>query len=169
MTIYSRLSAGIATNSERPALKGSCLQFVPPPDRPMASIMKRYAKLARLDPGQFAGNSLRSGFLTSAVEAGASIWKLAEQSHHHSLDHLARYARRVDPFREHAGASFLLTQLAAWGLRLLIGDMIYVVAGPPVPIEPPSSFRISPERRYWRDGLRVASAKADLGPQSRCG
>lgn len=35
--------------------------------------------------------------------------------------------------------------------------------------EPRSSSRISPGRRYSRDGLRVASAKADLGPQSRCG
>ena len=39
----------------------------------------------------------------------------------------------------------------------------------PNAIEPRSSSRISPGRRYSRDGLRVASAKADLGPQSRCG
>jgi hypothetical protein len=39
----------------------------------------------------------------------------------------------------------------------------------PNAIEPRSSSRISPGRRYSRDGLHVASAKADLGPQSRCG
>jgi hypothetical protein len=45
--------------------------------------------------------------LTSAAEAGASVWKLAEVSRHKSLDTLRGYVRRVDLFREHAGASFL--------------------------------------------------------------
>jgi hypothetical protein len=39
----------------------------------------------------------------------------------------------------------------------------------PNAIEPRSSSRISLGRRYSRDGLHVASAKADLGLQSRCG
>jgi len=54
-----------------------------------------------------AGHSLRSGFLTSAAESGASIWKLSEVSRHKSLDTLRGYVRRVDLFKEHAGAAFL--------------------------------------------------------------
>jgi integrase len=72
-----------------------------------ARIVKRYARRVGLDPAAYAGHSLRSGFLTSAAEAGASIWKLSEVSRHKSLDTLRGYVRRVDLFKEHAGAAFL--------------------------------------------------------------
>ena len=65
------------------------------------------AKQVGLDAGAHSGHSLRSGFLTSAAEAGASIWKLSEVSRHKSLDILRGYVRRVDLFKEHAGAAFL--------------------------------------------------------------
>jgi site-specific recombinase XerD len=70
-------------------------------------IVKRYASRISLDAASYAGHSLRSGFLTSAAEAGASIWKLSEVSRHKSLDTLRGYVRRVDLFKEHAGATFL--------------------------------------------------------------
>jgi hypothetical protein len=60
-----------------------------------------------LDAASYAGHSLRSGFLTSAAESGASIWKLSEVSRHKSLYTLRGYVRRVDLFKEHAGAAFL--------------------------------------------------------------
>ena len=60
-----------------------------------------------LDAGAYSGHSLRSGFLTSAAKSGASIWKLSEVSRHKSLDTLRGYIRRVDLFKEHAGAAFL--------------------------------------------------------------
>jgi hypothetical protein len=47
------------------------------------------------------------GRITTGEEAGASIWKLSEVSRHKSLDTLRGYVRRVDLFKEHAGASFL--------------------------------------------------------------
>jgi integrase len=53
------------------------------------------------------GHSLRSGYVTSAVEANAPILKIAEQTRHRSLDMLRVYSRRVDLFREHSGAAFL--------------------------------------------------------------
>jgi hypothetical protein len=37
----------------------------------------------------------------------ASIWKLREVSRHKLLDTLRGYVRRVDLFKEHAGAAFL--------------------------------------------------------------
>ena len=75
--------------------------------RPQVGV--ELAGRAGLDPVQFAGHSLRSGFLTltSAAEAGASIWKMADQSRHRSLDTLRGYVRRADLFHEHAGAGFL--------------------------------------------------------------
>jgi site-specific recombinase XerD len=76
-------------------------------DDSAARIVKRYARRVGLDAAAYAGHSLRSGFLTSAAENGASIWKLSEVSRHKSLDTLRGYVRRVDLFKEHAGAAFL--------------------------------------------------------------
>ncbi len=76
-------------------------------DDSAARIVKRYARRVGLDAAAYSGHSLRSGFLTSAAESGASIWKLAEVSRHKSLDTLRGYVRRVDLFKEHAGAAFL--------------------------------------------------------------
>jgi integrase len=86
---------------------GRVLSSDPLADDSAARIVKRYAERVGLDPAAYAGHSLRSGFLTSAAEAGASVWKLAEVSRHKSLDTLRGYVRRVDLFREHAGAAFL--------------------------------------------------------------
>jgi hypothetical protein len=58
-----------------------------------------------LDPASLAGHSLRSGFLTSTAEAGASIWKISEVSHHKSLDTLRGYVRRVDQGARRGGFS----------------------------------------------------------------
>jgi hypothetical protein len=42
----------------------------------VALIMKRYALAAGLDPAQFSGHSLRAGFVTSAAETGATVFKI---------------------------------------------------------------------------------------------
>jgi integrase len=69
--------------------------------------IKRCAKAAGLDPAGFSGHSLRSGFLTSASEHGAAVFKLQEVSRHKSVDVLSGYVRRSDLFKGHAGAGFL--------------------------------------------------------------
>ena len=73
----------------------------------VAEIVKQYALAAGLDPAEFSGHSLRAGFVTSAAESGASILKIQETSRHKSTDVLAGYVRRVDLFKDHAGAAFL--------------------------------------------------------------
>jgi len=73
----------------------------------VALIVKRYAEAAGLDPLEFSGHSLRAGFATSAAETGASILKIMETTRHKSVDVLAAYVRRVDLFKDHAGAAFL--------------------------------------------------------------
>lgn len=91
----------------RPVLKGSRLQPVLLTDRSVAAIVKRYAELAGLDPAQYAGHSLRAGFITSAAESGAAVLRIADQSRHKSLDVLRGYVRGADMFKDHAGAAFL--------------------------------------------------------------
>jgi hypothetical protein len=62
--------------------------------------------VAGLDPATFAGHSLRAGFLTSAAEHGASVFKMMEVSRHRSVDTLRGYVRRANLFKEHAGRRF---------------------------------------------------------------
>lgn len=57
--------------------------------------------------GSHSSHSLRSGFLTSAAEAGALVFKMMEVARHKSVDTLRGYVRRADLFREHAEAAFL--------------------------------------------------------------
>jgi integrase len=73
----------------------------------VALTVKRHCRRAGLDPAEFSGHSLRSGYVTSCVENNAPIMKIAEQTRHVSLDMLRVYSRRVDLFREHSGAAFL--------------------------------------------------------------
>jgi integrase len=101
-------SAGITSGPVfRAVALGSRMSETALADDSAARIVKRYAKRVGLDAAAYSGHSLRSGFLTSAAEAGASIWKLSEVSRHKSLDTLRGYVRRVDLFKEHAGAAFL--------------------------------------------------------------
>jgi site-specific recombinase XerD len=76
-------------------------------DRSVASIVKVYAGRAGFNGAEFSGHSLRAGFLTTAAERGASLFKMMEVSRHKSVDTLRGYVRRADLFRDHAGADFL--------------------------------------------------------------
>jgi site-specific recombinase XerD len=73
----------------------------------VARIIKKRAEAAGLDASELSGHSLRAGFATSAAETGASILKIMETTRHKSVDVLAAYVRRVDLFKDHAGAGFL--------------------------------------------------------------
>lgn len=76
-------------------------------DRSVADIVKAHASRVGLDPAQFAGHSLRSGFLTSAAARGASVFKMMDVSRHRSVDTLRGYVRDADLFRDHAGDGLL--------------------------------------------------------------
>lgn len=76
-------------------------------DRSVANIVKARAETAGLDPKQFSGHSLRSGFLTSAAAKGASIFKMMDVSRHKSVDTLRGYVRDAELFKDHAGAGLL--------------------------------------------------------------
>jgi integrase len=76
-------------------------------DQSVSDIVKEHAARLRLDPKQFAGHSLRAGFLTSAASRGASIFKMMDVSRHHSVDTLRGYVRDAELFKDHAGAGLL--------------------------------------------------------------
>ena len=72
----------------------------------VALVVKKLCERIGLDPAAYAGHSMRSGFVTAAVEANAPVLKIAEQTRHRSLDMLRVYSRRADLFRDHASAGF---------------------------------------------------------------
>lgn len=76
-------------------------------DRTIARTVKRYATAAGLAAEDFAGHSLRRGFLTSAAQRGAKLFKLKEVSGHRSLDMVQEYIESVDLFEDHAGQGLL--------------------------------------------------------------
>jgi len=76
-------------------------------DQSVSDVVKEHAARLRLDPNQFAGHSLRAGFLTSAASRGASIFKMMDVSRHRSIDTLRGYVRDAELFKDHAGAGLL--------------------------------------------------------------
>jgi integrase len=70
-------------------------------------IIKARAKAVGLDPKVFAGHSLRSGFVTSAADSGASLQSIADHAAHKKLDTTLGYVQIADAFRDHSGKRFL--------------------------------------------------------------
>jgi integrase len=79
----------------------------------VALVIKELATKVGLDPSRYAGHSLRSGFLTSAARDRASIFKMADQSRHKSVDVLREYVRAEDRFEEHAADRLLQPRTVA--------------------------------------------------------
>lgn len=73
----------------------------------VAQVVKDRAAAASLDPELFSGHSLRAGFVTSALEAGADLLKITHVTRHVKLETLATYDRRAQAFKDHAGKGFL--------------------------------------------------------------
>lgn len=93
-----------------PIFRGVCGLKVAP-DRlcaeQVARIVKARVKAAGLDPKVFAGHSLRSGFITSAADAGSSLQSIATHAGHEKLDTTLGYVQVSDAFRDHSGKKFL--------------------------------------------------------------
>lgn len=83
----------------------------------VALIIKALATRVGLEAARYAGHSLRSGFLTSAARQRASIFKMADQSRHKSLDVLREYVRNEERFDDHAGTGLLQPSDPAKGHR----------------------------------------------------
>lgn len=73
----------------------------------VALVVKQYAQAAGLPASNFSGHSLRSGLVTSAAQAGASMLKLKEQTGHRSDAMLYRYIRTGNQFVDNAAGLVL--------------------------------------------------------------
>lgn len=91
----------------RPISKGGQVKASALSDKSISNLVKACAERAGFDPEQFAGHSLRAGFLTSAAEHGATVFKMAEVSRHKSLETLRVYVRSAELFKDHSGSRFL--------------------------------------------------------------
>ena len=87
--------------------RSEALTAAPMSDRAIARLVQQYAAAAGYDPTQFAGHSLRAGFLTEGAAQGATIFKLQEVSRHKSVQVLSDYVRNAELFKDHAGQRFL--------------------------------------------------------------
>jgi integrase len=91
----------------RPIRKGGELVGARLTDRSVANIVKLHAAAVGLDPTLFSGHSLRSGFVTSALQSGADVLRVMDVTRHRQVNTLKAYDRRAKAFRQHAGEKFL--------------------------------------------------------------
>ena len=73
-------------------------------DRGVARVVQRAALRAGLDPGRYAGHSLRAGLATAAAQGGAPERAIMAQTGHRSLTMVRRYIRSGSLFTENAAA-----------------------------------------------------------------
>ncbi len=71
-------------------------------DKSVSLIIKKYAFLAGLDPKKYGGHSLRSGFATSAAEAGAEERNIMAMTGHKTTQMVRRYINEANLFKNNA-------------------------------------------------------------------
>ena len=71
-------------------------------DKTIALIIKKYSNLAGFDSNIYAGHSLRSGFATSAAEAGAEERSIMNMTGHKSTEMVRRYIKEANLFKNNA-------------------------------------------------------------------
>ena len=70
-------------------------------------VLKERIAAVGINPASYSGHSLRAGFATSAVMAGASTWKIRAQTGHASDAMLSRYVRDGELFISNASGMLL--------------------------------------------------------------
>lgn len=73
----------------------------------VALIVKAYAAKAGVKVEDFAGHSLRAGFVTTAADRDVSEGRIMDVTRHRDARTVRGYVRRANLFKGHAGASFL--------------------------------------------------------------
>jgi site-specific recombinase XerD len=91
----------------RPISKGQRVQERRLTDRGLVKVIKRHAARVGLDPREFAGHSLRRGFLTETAARGANLFRMADQSRHSSIETLRGYVQVAELFKDHPGSGLL--------------------------------------------------------------
>jgi integrase len=70
-------------------------------------LIKKYTIQLGFNADHFSPHSLRTGFITSALENNALPSKIMEQSRHKSLKSLQPYIKHADRYKQHAGKNLL--------------------------------------------------------------
>src|SRR6056300_711816 len=83
-------------------IKGSKLSENRLTDQTVALIIKKYLKLAGIDSTNYSGHSLRSGFATSAAEAGPEERTIMAMTGHKSTEMVRRYIKEANLFKNNA-------------------------------------------------------------------
>ena len=65
-------------------------------------LIKEYLQLAGIDSKNYSGHSLRSGFATSAAEAGAEERSIMAMTGHKSTEMVRRYIKEANLFKNNA-------------------------------------------------------------------
>jgi len=68
-------------------------------DQTVALIIKEYSNLAGIDSKDYSGHSLRSGFATTAAEAGVEERSIMAMTGHKSPEMVRRYIKEVNLFK----------------------------------------------------------------------
>ena len=71
-------------------------------DKSVALTVKKYTSLAGLDSNKFSGHSLRSGFATSAADAGAEERSIMATTGHKTTQMVRRYIQEANLFKNYA-------------------------------------------------------------------
>ena len=71
-------------------------------DQTVALIIKEYLNIAGINSSNYSGHSLRSGFATSAAEAGAEERSIMEMTGHKSTEMVRRYIKEANLFKNNA-------------------------------------------------------------------
>ena len=82
--------------------KGSKLSGNRLTDQTVALLIKEYLKLAGIENSNYSGHSLRSGFATSAAEAGAEERSIMAMTGHKSTEMVRRYIKEANLFKNNA-------------------------------------------------------------------
>jgi len=82
--------------------KGSNLSEKRLTDQTVALLIKEYLDLAGIDSKNYSGHSLRSGFATTAAEAGAEERTIMAMTGHKSTEMVRRYIKDANLFKNNA-------------------------------------------------------------------
>jgi site-specific recombinase XerD len=82
--------------------KGSNLSEHRLTDQTVALLVKKYLNLAGIESKNYSGHSLRSGFATSAAEAGAEERTIMAMTGHKSTEMVRRYIKEANLFKNNA-------------------------------------------------------------------
>ena len=83
-------------------VKGSKLSEKRLTDQTVALLIKEYLNLAGIDSKNYSGHSLRSGFATSAAEAGVEERSIMTMTGHKSTEMVRRYIKEANLFKNNA-------------------------------------------------------------------